>query len=328
MTDDQIRALLDDAVSEVQPRPGLDSIRARTAAPSQPPRRWAWAAGGAVVATAATVAVVAVLGTGPAGRSADPGFADRAPTPTGQSDGRDANAEQPVPVYYLGATNLGQRLFREFHRAPVGDHALDRAVEDAVTGAADDADYGTGWPSGTTLQRAQLSDGVLSVDLSGPVRDRPEGMSAATARLALQQLVYTAQGVVRDRTPVTFLVDGRPAATVLGVPSGRPVPNASSDEVLAQVWVTTPAEGASLTSPFTVDGVAAAFEANVQWELRRGDTVVERGFTTAQECCTMSPYRFTVTAQPGEYTLVVHDEDASGEHPEGLWQDTKRVTVR
>ena len=35
-----------------------------------------------------------------------------------------------------------------------------------------------------------------------------------------------------------------------------------------------------------------------------------------------------VTAPPGEYTLVVHDEDASGEHPEGLWQDTKQVIVR
>jgi hypothetical protein len=98
--------------------------------------------------------------------------------------------------------------------------------------------------------------------------------------------------------------------------------------VLAQVWVTSPSDGSTVHSPFTVEGVAASFEANVQWELRQGDVVVTRGYTTGQQCCTMAPYSFQVTAPPGEYTLVVHDEDASGEHPEGLWQDTKRVIVR
>jgi hypothetical protein len=373
--DDQIRALLDDAVSDVEPRHGLDTIRARTAAaPSPSHKPWLWGAGGAVVATAATVAAVAALGNGPSAPNADPGFAgtsthasqrpsaqpstgqpsgapsaqaserpsasasanDRPtdqvtdePAPTPSSGDTTGPRTQPVsvPVYYVADTNRGPRLFREFHSA-AGDHALDQAVEDAVTGNAGDADYRTAWPGGTTMQRAQLSGGVLSVDLSGPVRERPAGMSDTTARLALQQVVYTAQGVVQNRIPVTFLVDGTPATTVLGVPTASPVPNAAADEVLAQVWVTSPAEGSTVQSPFTVEGVAASFEANVQWELRSGDIVVKSGFTTAQQCCTMAPYRFEVMAPPGEYTLVVHDEDASGEHPEGLWQDTKRVIVR
>jgi hypothetical protein len=373
--DDQIRALLDDAVSDVEPRHGLDTIRARTAAaPAPSHKRWLWGAGGAVVATAATVAAVAALGNGPSAPNADPGFAgtsthasqrpsaqpsigEPSDAPSAQADeqpsANDRPTDQPtdqvtdqpaptpssgdttgprtgpvsVPVYYVADTNRGPRLFREFHSA-AGEHALDQAVEDAVTGHAGDPDYRTAWPSGTTMQRAQLSGGVLSVDLSGPVRDRPAGMSDATARLALQQVVYTAQGVVQNRIPVTFLVDGAPASTVLGVSTASPVSNAASDEVLAQVWVTSPAEGSTVHSPFPVEGVAASFEANVQWELRSGDTVVKRGFTTAQQCCTMAPYRFQVTAPPGEYTLVVHDEDASGEHPQGLWQDTKRITVR
>ncbi|MFL6133250.1 MAG: Gmad2 immunoglobulin-like domain-containing protein [Nocardioidaceae bacterium] len=387
--DDQIRALLDDAVSDVQPRHGLDTIQARTAAaPSPNHRPWLWGVGGAVVATAATVAAVAALGNGPSAPSADPGFAgtsapatqrpsaqpssdeaseqpssqpgDRAsasdersdqsgdqlgdrssasarpsnhatddPSRTPSSDHTNGPSAQqvPVPVYYVADTNLGQRLFREFHAA-AGKYALDQAVEDAVSGNAGDADYGTVWPSGSSVQRAQLSGGVLSVDLTGPVRDRPAGMSDTTAHLALQQVIYTAQGVVQARVPVTFLVDGTPTSTVLGVSTARPVPNAAADDVLAQVWVTSPGNGSTVSSPFTVEGVAAAFEANVQWELRQGDTVVKRGFTTAQQCCTMAPYRFQVTAPPGEYTLVVHDEDASGEHPQGLWQDTKQVIVR
>jgi hypothetical protein len=196
-----------------------------------------------------------------------------------------------------------------------------------LTGAAADGDYRSGWPAGTGLQRAQLSDGVLSVDLSGDVAERPKGMSEAAARLAVQQLVFTAQGVIQDRVPVTFLIDGQLAPTVLGVATDRPVPNASADDTLAQVWISTPNEGETVSSPVTVEGVAAAFEANVQWELRQGETVVRKGFTTAEECCTMAPYSFTVKAPPGEYTLVVHDEDASGKHPDGLWRDTKQITV-
>ena len=70
-----------------------------------------------------------------------------------------------------------------------------------------------------------------------------------------------------------------------------------------------------------MSGLAAAFEANVQWELMQGGTVVKKGFTTAEECCTMAPYSFTVDAPPGDYTIVVHDEDASGEGP--ARQDTR-----
>jgi len=37
---------------------------------------------------------------------------------------------------------------------------------------------------------------------------------------------------------------------------------------------------------------------------------------------------FEVTAPPGSYTLVVHDEDVSGGEGSGPVSDTKRVTVR
>jgi hypothetical protein len=170
---------------------------------------------------------------------------------------------------------------------------------------------------------------VLSVDLSGPVLDRPAGMTTADAGLALQQLVRTAQGAARTSLPVRFLLDGRPTPRLLGVPTGRPVPAAAADDTLTAVSITSPVDGASTGSPFTVRGTASAFEANVQWELL-GDsgTVVRSGFATARECCTTSPYTFRVAAPPGTYTLVVHDEDVSDGEGNPPTQDTKRVTVR
>ena len=329
---DRVGRLLHDAVSDVEPRGGVDEIHARTARPARSTRRWAWGAGAAVAATAATIAAVAVLGGSPGTTPADPDVAASGGTPSApQTSASQAPTGSPdaraLPVYFVGDTGRGPRLFREFHREDAGDFALDLAVERALIGNADDPDYGSPWPEGTTHERAQLSEGVLSVDLSGPVVDRPAGMSEAEAALALQQLVFTAQAVVQQTVPVTFLVDGRRAPTVLGVPTGRPVERAAADDVLASVSIGSPGEGATVPSRFTVQGQAAAFEANVQWELMQGDSVVRRGFTTAEECCTLAPYSFTVQAPPGDYTLVVQDTDMSDGEGVGTSQDTKDITI-
>ena len=112
----------------------------------------------------------------------------------------------------------------------------------------------------------------------------------------------------------------------------RPVTAAPDDEVLSPVSISSPAEMKGrflgpLPSPLTVTGHAAAFEANVQWDLMQGDTVVEHGFTTARECCTLAPYSFTLTAPPGRYTLVVHEEDASGGEGTPSTMDTKDISI-
>jgi hypothetical protein len=342
---DELGPLLHDAVSDVEPGEGLDAIRARTGRSARRPRPWLWATGGAGLAVAATVAAVAVLGgsTGPATPDpagsapaastpadpspADPSPADPSPSGPEQTTATERPASGALPVYLVGDTGAGPRLFREFHPDAGGDFRLDVAVEQSLTGTSDDRDYGSLWPEGTTHQHAELSHGTLVVDLSGPVVQRPAGMTAAEAELALQQLVYTAQAVVQRTTPVTFLVDGQRTATLLGVPTDRPVPRAPADEVLASVSIGSPAEGATVTSPFTVTGQAATFEANVQWELKQGDTVVRRGFTTAEECCTLAPYSFSVDAPAGTYTLVVHDEDPSGGEGNPPSQDTKEIRV-
>ena len=125
---------------------------------------------------------------------------------------------------------------------------------------------------------------------------------------------------------------GRAAATLLGVPTSGDVAAASRDTTLAPVSIDSPADQRSrdlggLRSPVTVKGSASAFEATVQWELEQGGTVVKRGFATARECCTLSPYTFRFSAPPGDYTLVVHDEDPSGGEGTGTSSDSKQIRV-
>jgi hypothetical protein len=255
---------------------------------------------------------------------------DRGPSTSGSDPGPAAQralaGASGVTVYYVGGTGVDARLYPERRSTASASTSLDEAVAAAVDGSARDPDYRSPWPGGTVAERAQLSGGVLSVDLSGPVTQRPAGMTEASASLALQQLVRTAQGAARSRLPVTFLVDGSPAAAVLGVPTRQPVAASSDDGTLAAVQVTTPLDGAVVDGSFTVTGDASAFEGNVQWELRHAGAVVRRGYATTARCCRLSPYSFTVTAPPGSYTLVVHDEDV-GEGPPPS-RDTKRLTVR
>jgi hypothetical protein len=254
-------------------------------------------------------------------------------TPDQSTESPSPNLQaRAVPVYWVGDTAHGKKLYREFQRQQVCDGAaclVEASAVSALTGDPDDPDYSTPWPSGTGLRDANYDGDTLTVDLSGAVHDRPAGMSEADAELAIQQLIFSAQaGLGQGRVPVQFLIDGNHTDTVLGVPASEPLAAGNPDDVLAPVQIDSPADGAEVSGTFTVTGRAAAFEANVIWELKQGDEVVKHHFTTAQECCTLSPYSFPVKdVPPGTYTLVVHDEDMSGEG-RPVNQDTKEITVK
>ncbi|MGN6128875.1 MAG: Gmad2 immunoglobulin-like domain-containing protein, partial [Nocardioidaceae bacterium] len=308
-------------------------------------RPWIRGAGAAIVATAAVIVAMTVVGNngspspsaGPAAGSGPSRHAVATPT---QAVEPSASASQPatsvssqtVPVYYVGDTSHGPRLYREFHQVTTGDPlsaALSEAVGTTVDGGQSkplDPDYRVPWPAGTTASGSTDGD-TITVDLSGSVHDRPAGMSEDEAKIAVQQLVYTAQAATQSTAPVQLLLNGQHTDTVLGVPASEPLARGDETDVLAQFWIISPQEGETVTSPVKVSGLAAAFEANVPWELKQGDRVVKKGFTTAKECCTMAPYSFTVQAPPGDYTLVVHDSDPSGQG-NAPWTDTKDITIQ
>ena len=326
--DDRIRNLLEDAVADVEPRPALDTLRERTRRPARN-RGWAWAVGGTVLATAATVAVVVALTSSPGTTGADPSPAD------GGSEGSGLFDDSVTgPVYFVGETGHGPRLFPEPHRYSDGDQV--GQLQLAIDGKAADADYRSYWPAGTTVKSIRADhnspEAPVVVDLSGPsLTERPTGVTTAQAQRSVQQVVWTVRTSTYPQGPVDVRVDGEPVRDLLGVPVTSPLDAGAAEDVLAQVQVNSPVDGStwSGSDPITVDGEAASFEANVQWELKQGDTVVKQGFTTAQECCTLSPFSFPIPLPaPGRYTLVVHDDDPSGGEGGAPWQDTKDITVR
>jgi hypothetical protein len=240
-------------------------------------------------------------------------------------------AEQTtVPVYFVGETPQGPRLFREFRKVEA-DNPLAEAAALMTAGDAVDGDYRTLYPGGA-LENVEYSDGGFVVTLAdGGWTKRPGGMSAYDARLAVQQLVYTLQGVQQERAPVVVQLDGSPT-TLFGVDTSDGVEEGKQLDVLGLVNVTTPEEGQEVSGTFTADGVASSFEATVPWQIRQGDAVVKEGFATAGGWIDkLYPWQTDVDVsdlEPGEYTFVAMTDDPSGGEGGGPTEDTKTIIVK
>lgn len=337
----RLRDLLDDAVSEVEPRDGLDAITSRTKVSSMSTRPWLYGVAGAVVATAATIAAFAVLDddttqvsnpepvASPSASATEP--ATEEPT-TDASPTDEEPALQTVPVYYVGETGRGPRLFREFHQVRDDRDAAVAAVGEAVGTEPLDADFGSPW-FGTATDAGSVTHegGTITVDLETDqdLRTRPDGMSKAEASMAVEQVLYTVQGALQSRDPVQLLLNGQRSDQVLGVPAAEPLAQGDEMATLAQVWIIDPQDGDTVRGGAEVSGIGAFFEANVVWELRQDDRVVETGFTMAEQCCTMAPYSFELPDVPaGDYVLVVKDQDMSDGEGAPPFEDTKQITIR
>jgi Sporulation and spore germination/Immunoglobulin-like domain of bacterial spore germination len=290
--------------SMIRPDPhGLDRIRARTASGSASRRRTWLVTGAACLATAAAVAVALAVSGGPDGV---PDPRPTAPAPAVTTDGetqpwqptRSSTPEEPaptpisVPVYYLGDTTTGQRLFREFHEVSTVEPALG-ALGEMFDGEPSDPDYTSPWADGARALSVAQSGGQIMVDLSSEATraEAPED----TTRLMTQQLVYTVQGTLQSSDPVRVLVEGEPAADLLGVPLTASLERADPLQVQALTWVTGPAEGATVDRTFRVEGIAAAFEAHVDWQMLQGGAVVQEGYAITAEGQAFSAYSFTVS---------------------------------
>ncbi|MGN6783442.1 MAG: Gmad2 immunoglobulin-like domain-containing protein [Marmoricola sp.] len=313
MTDDDIRRLLHHAVEDVQPRRGRAEVLSRlTEEESEAGARRRWGPG---LAVAAAVIVVAG-GLGWLQHHTPP------PQPASVAAGHDLS----LAVYCVGDTAVGPRLFSE-QRVLHGVTSSDaQAAVDQVLHAPDDPDYRSGFPAGTTATVA-VDGNWVSVDFGSDVRSAAPGTASGTGVAAAQALVWTLDGVLQRPVSVRLTEHGQPIHTLLGDPVDLPVRQGSADDVLSPVSVTLP-QDAQLTSGTTIRGQAAAFEGGVVWDLRQNGRSVEHGYTTAGQCCTLSPYAFVLQAPPGTYELRVSDTDPSGGEGNGVTTDTKDITIR
>jgi hypothetical protein len=236
-----------------------------------------------------------------------------------------------VPVYFVGDTPQGQRLYREFRKVE-SDNPLAEAAALMAAGDANDDDYGTLFGNGGFASVSYDAGSGFVVELADDgYTTAPEGMTEQTARLAAQQVVYTLQGVQQQKDPVTVELDGTPT-TLFGVDTAAGLKRAGEIDTLALVSVTSPEEGAKVSGTFTASGVASAFEATVPWQVKQGEKVVLEGFATAEGWMDkLYPWETEVDVsglEPGDYVFEASTGDPSGgEEGFGPTIDTKTITV-
>ncbi len=262
---DRLRRLLREEAATMTPSDeGLERIREKAAEEPSAARRWA----PLVAAAAVLLAVGAALlfwPRGGTGQTAGPvasasGGSSASTSPSGTTE--PTLAPRAVAAYVVGSSEGRSRLYREFAQSTVADPV--QAAVNTMLSTPADPDYSTPWPAGTTAT-VQRSGAAVQVSLSAD----PSGQ----ADLAVQQVVYTVTGA---DTAVTAVTVETPAATY---PNQVRAPGV---DVIAPVWLLSPTQGATVTSPVKLSGTAAVFEATVNWDILGADgTVVKQGYATA-----------------------------------------------
>lgn len=291
--------LLHDAVDGIEPADRIDEIRARTATtPARAARPWFYAAGGVVLATAATVAGFAILDSSPPQH--DHGSMDMpAPAET-----------QLVAAYFVGDTEDGPRLYREFDEVPADQDPLQAAL-DRIQQSASDPDYRTRWPAGSFGEVTVRND-QIDVDLGSA--DRVRGLAA-------QQVVYTLQAAAGRQLPVYFWRDGQRG--------NAPVTAAAMGETLNRVSISDPAEGNEYAGSFTARGRVET-HSWVEWALSdsAGETVRHGTGVVTDPQATFSPWTAEIDLSgltPGTYTFTATTDTDAYTFPS---TDTRTITVR
>lgn len=311
--EDLVRAALRREAEAVEPSEGLHAIRSRTARAATGRARRRWVTTGAVLATAAAVTAIVLAG------AIGLGDGDDTAAPAGPG-----GATRAVQVFYLDSTpeKRGEPgsvsvddpgLYRETHLVEADGDRVEAAVRELISSAPEDGDYRNPW-AGITLNSVDVAPGANQVVVDVSAVPDPSSVGGP----ADQALAHTVSAATGGTPLVVVEVDGRPDGRDLR--AGDPV------STFARIWVSTPEQGASVTSPVRFTGLAATFEGNVAYEIRRGAQVVARGATTSASGLGWSEWSFTQRLRPGDYTLVAFDEDPALGGRRDI--DTKDFTVR
>jgi hypothetical protein len=287
---------------------------------------------------ATSVVVMAACGTDDDPQASDPnddsshsGKPSRTPHPTDSSapsqSATGAADTVAVPLYFVGDTPQGPRLFREFQQVE-SDNPVDEALAILAAGAAHDHDYRSLLPDGTPTVGQGDSSQAIGVNVPVEWSDRPADMSAKEAALAVQQIVFTVQGAMQSRAPVEFYSDG--LTPMFGIDKST---FKADQDALALVNVTEPEEGSIVGDTFTASGVANSFEATVPWEIRdQSGTKVLDGFSTAEGWMDkLYPWQAPVDVSSlpsGTYSFVAMTDDPSDGEGGGPTEDSKTIIVQ
>lgn len=266
---------------------------------------------GAGAVTATVVAVVVSVGscTPPASQAPSPVSGSSVGAPSNSPPSSATALSARIPVYYVGATKSGPRLFREYHvlmkTRPTSVAAqLKAGLTEMLDGrTAYDPDYHSGWPASASVRSVSVANGVATIDLSGATVNGydPPGNAAA-----LQQLIWTGTAYAGG-VGVKLLFDGKPRATLwkAALPVSGVLRRAPAVDTLAPVWVIDPQAGSTSGTSTTVSLAGIVFEGTVNVRVKNssGKVVYSKTVQLTVGAPAQGTARVSVRLSPGKYTI-------------------------
>jgi hypothetical protein len=242
-----------------------------------------------------------------------------------------------VPVYWLGNRTGNQagtdptpivkaqsvKLYRTW--AKVSGRPAEQAVRIMTSKQPSDPDYYTVW-RGAEVNAVTRTDGVVTVDF----KELPAAsLDPDVADVAAQQLIYTVQGALHTSTePVQITRQGRAGAKLFGqIDTSTPLGRAQAADVQALVWIDSPADGETTTSPVTIQGTANAFEATVNYQVTNLKTrKTSKSVVNTKQGQKFSPFLIELKLTPGPYQINAYlISEADGTISDS---DSKSIIVR
>lgn len=297
--------------------------------------RWlrTFAVTAAALATAA-VAIFAVIVV-PSRNTHDHNHVPTAVSPSGTASSasatqRPATDEHRATIYYVGKlADPQQRLYFETVNRPVpADKAFVRdAVEALLSTRPSDPDYVSYWPTTTTIRGVTIhNDTQAVVDLSTDASTPAQG-GEGKAAISIQQLLYTIHAAAPKIDSLELRIDGTPVASLWGSPVTEPVSLADATSVFSPVWITEPANGATVAQAVTFGGEASVFEATVSWRILMNGGVLQHGSAMASKGAPeRGVWQASVVLSPGTYTIEAYE--VSAKDSSAMYVDTKVITVK
>jgi len=234
-------------------------------------------------------------------------------------------AKMTVSMYYVGKTNNGLRLYREFRSImstdDIGLNSLQTLVKKRHQPL--DKDYSNLWGNGSVINYIRYSGSKAIVDIAVV----PLNVGAEAEMRAIDQLVWTLTANHPSTSTVRFTSGGKAFESFAGhVDARHAFSRELPSEVLAPVWVDQLAS--VLTSPVTMRGAACTFEAGVYWQLFRNGALVQENQVLASGAC---PVRggWSVNLghlRAGNYRFVA--QDISAQNNSVNQKDSKEFTIR
>ncbi|MGH8888917.1 MAG: Gmad2 immunoglobulin-like domain-containing protein [Acidothermaceae bacterium] len=337
----RLRDALAHEASAVQPSAdGLRVIREKIRADRRGHRAWLrpLAVGTAALATAAVAVIVVVVvkpqttgdNTHPAPLASSPPPSSSPVSSPPASPAASAGKPHPVTIFYVGKLKDPQQLL--FSQTvtrpwPAANAFVGDAVTAMLTTTADDPDYLSYWPAGTTVRGVSIQNGTEAVvDLSTEAGN-PDPDALGMGAISAQQLFYTVHGAAPKIDSVELRIDGKPVTSLWGSTIADPITAEPAWQVFSHVWINSPADNATVAPAVTIKGDATVFEGTVSWQvLMHGDVLQQGAAQATAGAPEQGTWSVNLTLTAGTYTIRAFESSAKDGSP--TYVDDKVITVQ